>query len=250
MLEPRRCAEPPLSTPVVKTMSEQTGVGLTTQLQRRTTSDDIVHALREAIAKGRFRDGEELNQVTLARDFGVSRVPVREALRQLQAEGLVSSQPHMRTVVLGLSLERVLEALDLRLMLETYLIERVAANLTEDDIDELRRHCDEMDGVTDHLEWLRRNRNFHELLYSHAHTDLALELSRQLSVRVERFLHMRRDTGVQRTEEANAEHRRIVEALAARDTARARAELEQHIGHTRERVVQLFEEQTLLEGTA
>lgn len=225
-------------------MSEQARIGITTQLRRRTTSDDIVDALREAIAKGRFHDGEELNQVTLARDFGVSRVPVREALRQLQAEGLVSSQAHMRTVVLGLSVERVLEALDLRMLLETYLIERVAAHLTDDDLGELRRQCDEMDGVTEHLEWLRRNRTFHELLYSHAHADLALELSRQLSVRVERYLHMRRDTGVQRTEEANAEHRRIVEALAVHDVGRARAELEQHILHTRERVVELFEAQS------
>lgn len=212
-------------------------------LRRRTTSDDIVDALREAISKGQFQDGEELNQVTIARSFGVSRVPVREALRQLQAEGLVSSQAHMRTVVTGLSLDRVLEVLDLRAMLEVHLLERAASRLLPADLEDLRRRCKQMEGVEEHQEWLRLNKEFHESLYSHADADLTRELARQLAVRVERYLHMRRDSGVQRTKEANSEHRRIVAALTKRDPARARRELEAHIRHTRDRVIQLFEEQ-------
>ncbi len=224
-------------------MSESTFLDLAAPLRRRTTSDDIVDALREAISKGQFKDGEELNQVSIARSFGVSRVPVREALRQLQAEGLVSSQAHMRTVVTGLSLDRVLEVLDLRAMLETHLLERAASRLTPADLDELRRRCDVMEDVEEHQAWLRLNKEFHELLYSHADADLTRELSRQLAVRVERYLHMRRDSGVQRTVEANAEHRRIVEALAEQDPPRARRELEAHIRHTRDRVIVLFESQ-------
>jgi len=224
-------------------VSESTFLDLAAPLRRRTTSDDIVDALREAISKGQFKDGEELNQVSIARSFGVSRVPVREALRQLQAEGLVSSQAHMRTVVTGLSLDRVLEVLDLRAMLETHLLERAASRLTPADLDELRRRCDVMEDVEEHQAWLRLNKEFHELLYSHADADLTRELSRQLAVRVERYLHMRRDSGVQRTVEANAEHRRIVEALAEQDPPRARRELEAHIRHTRDRVIVLFESQ-------
>jgi DNA-binding GntR family transcriptional regulator len=224
-------------------MSESMELPFTEQLRRRTTSDDIVDALREAISQGRFKDGEELNQVTLARSFGVSRVPVREALRQLQAEGLVSSQAHMRTVVTGLSLDRVLEVLDLRAMLETYLLERAATRLSPSDLDELHSLCADMDAVADHQEWLAHNKSFHELLYSRSDADLTRELSRQLAVRVERYLHMRRDSGVQRTEEANAEHRRILAALEKGDVGRARSELEAHIAHTRERVIQLFEAQ-------
>jgi DNA-binding GntR family transcriptional regulator len=66
---------------------------------RRTTSDQIADTLREAILTGEFDDGEELNQVALAKHFNVSRVPIREALRQLQAEGLVTAKAHQRTVV-------------------------------------------------------------------------------------------------------------------------------------------------------
>lgn len=225
-------------------MSEATGEVVTSLLRRRTTSDDIVDALREAISQGRFQDGEELNQVTLARSFGVSRVPVREALRQLQAEGLVSLQAHMRTVVTGLSLDRVLEVLELRTMLETRLLELAASRLSPQDLDELRRRCDAMDDVTDHQAWLKLNKDFHEHLYSHADADLTRELSRQLAVRVERYLRMRSERGVQRNEEANAEHRRIVSALAEHDTPRALEELQSHIGHTRDRVIQLFQTQS------
>ena len=61
--------------------------------ERKTTTDYLAAALRTAIYDGQFADGEELNQVELAQFFGVSRVPIREALRQLQAEGLVQISP-------------------------------------------------------------------------------------------------------------------------------------------------------------
>ena len=87
------------------------------RLQRRTTSDTVADELREAIVRGDFADGTELNQVDLAREFGVSRVPIREALRQLRAEGLITSEPHMRAAVVGHTLERVVEILELRMLL-------------------------------------------------------------------------------------------------------------------------------------
>ena len=221
-------------------MADSTTLGIPTLLPRRTTSDDIADALRDAIAKGQFGDGEELNQVALARHFGVSRVPVREALRQLQAEGLVSARAHMRTVVTGLTLERILEVLDLRALVEVYLLERAAERVTPADIAQLRALCDRMDGVKDHEEWLRRNKEFHRRLYAHSGAETAQELAAQLTARVERYLHIRHDRGVRRVEEANAEHRRIVDALARADLGSARTELQTHIGHTRERIVTLF----------
>src|ERR687884_535255 len=76
--------------------------------ERKTTTDHIASALRTAIYDGQFDDGEELNQVELAQYFNVSRVPIREALRQLQAEGLVRIVAHRKTLVVGLSLEEIL----------------------------------------------------------------------------------------------------------------------------------------------
>src|SRR3954466_12222072 len=86
--------------------------------ERKTITDYLASALRTAIYDGQFADNEELNQVELAEYFGVSRVPIREALRQLQAEGLVQSIAHHRTVVTGLTLPQILEAVEMRAVLE------------------------------------------------------------------------------------------------------------------------------------
>ncbi|MGW7824078.1 GntR family transcriptional regulator [Streptomyces puniciscabiei] len=207
---------------------------------RRTTADGIADVLREAILTGQFKDGDELNQVHLAQHYGVSRVPLREALQRLQAEGLVVSRAHQRAVVSGLTLDRVLEVIDIRLLLEAYLLERAVEAITDERIARLRAICAEMEKVDDHNEWLHRNREFHDLIYSSADAPVALELTGQMAGRVERYLHMWSDSGVQRKEEAANEHRRIVDALAARDKRRARLELELHIMHTREQITTLF----------
>lgn len=209
-------------------------------IRRRTTSDDVADALREAILQGFFKDGEELNQVAIAKHYGVSRVPLREALRQLQAEGLVAARAHQRTVVVGLTLDRVLEVIDIRIMLEGYLLERALPNITPELIADLRKICDEMEHVTDHAEWLQRNREFHEKLYTPSGATFTLEMSGQLSGRVERYLYMWSDAGVERSLEAGAEHRRILQAIADGDVRRAKLELEVHIMHTRENIIRLF----------
>ena len=211
------------------------------ELPRRTTSDDIVDALREAIVRGDFEDGEELNQVALARHFGVSRVPVREALRQLQAEGLISAKAHMRVVVTALTVDRVAEVLDLRILVEAYLLGRAAEHVAAADLDELRELCDRMESVEEHEEWLQLNKTFHARLYAHAGADLAMDLSRQLSARVQRYIQLGQSDGVHRNAEANAEHRRIIDALAAGERDRACAELTAHIGRTRSRIVELLQ---------
>ena len=214
--------------------------------ERRTTADHIADALREAILTGSFEDGEELNQVALAKHFGVSRVPIREALRQLQAENLVSGQAHRRTVVTSLSLETVVEILEVRALLEGHLLEKAMANgFSADDLAALKALCAEMEETEDHELWLRRNREFHQLLYEPSEAGITIALADQLSSRVGRYLHLWSDgTGVERDAEANAEHSAIVAALEAGDVARARLELDQHISHTRDRVVDLFEQRT------
>lgn len=207
---------------------------------RRTTSDDIADALREAILTGHFSDGAELNQVALARHYGVSRVPLREALQRLAAEGLVSARAHQRAVVTGLTLERVLEVVDIRILLETYLLERAIERISDAQIAELAKICDEMDAITDRGAWLRKNREFHEGIYRCSGAVLAPQMASQLSGRIERYLHLWSDRGVQRTKEAGEEHHRILTAVAERDVRRARIELEVHIMHTREGIISLF----------
>jgi DNA-binding GntR family transcriptional regulator len=207
---------------------------------RRTTSDQIADTLREAILTGEFDDGEELNQVTLAKHFSVSRVPLREALRQLQAEGLVTAKAHQRAVVSSLSVDRVLEILDIRSLLELHLLEQTMRDLAPADVERLRELTIEMDSIDEHQEWLAKNREFHKVLYTPADGSYTLALVEQLSARVGRYLHRWSDTGVERNKEANAEHWAILRAIEGGDVRSAKRELRDHIAHTRERIVTEF----------
>src|SRR5689334_23387129 len=115
--------------------------------ERKTITDYLAAALRTAIYDGQFEDREALNQVELAEFFGVSRVPIREALRQLQAEGLVQNIAHHKTVVTGMNLAQILEAVEMRAVLEGHLLRKAGKRLEKADIDRLRKICEETDQI-------------------------------------------------------------------------------------------------------
>src|SRR5260370_34213019 len=112
---------------------------------RRTAAEEIADVLRRAIVQGVFDDGDELNQVALSKYFGVSRVPIREALRELQAEGLVTSRAHMRSVVNGLRADVIVEIFELRALLEISLAERSCTRIQPTELERLLALCDAMD---------------------------------------------------------------------------------------------------------
>jgi len=99
----------------------------TSIIEKYTLADQVYEKIRAAIFGGEFKPGMELNQVEVAKHFGVSRVPVREALRRLQAERLLSANPYQRYVVALLSLEQLLELHDIRAELEAFGIRRTLA---------------------------------------------------------------------------------------------------------------------------
>lgn len=209
-------------------------------MHRRTMSDTIADELRAAIVRGDFEDGMELNQVDLAREFDVSRVPIREALRQLRAEGLITSEPHKRAAVVGHTLERVVEILELRALLETFLLTRSAPRMVRADFVDLRAMCAKMKKTRSHDDWLALNTAFHDRLYAHAEAPIASDFARQLSLRVQRYVRMVRSVGGKRAGDPNAEHVAILDALERGDLPAARAELENHIQHTAEQVTRIF----------
>jgi DNA-binding GntR family transcriptional regulator len=203
--------------------------------ERRTTADYLVSALRTAIYDGQFADGEELNQVELAHHFNVSRVPIREALRQLQAEGLVHIVAHRRTVVARLALDEILELIEMRAVLEAHMVRRCAPHVDEIGLNGLRRLCEEMDRITDYgPNWVLRNAEFHRTLYRTNSSHTMMELIERIQLKVERYA---RQAGTSaRLREAAAEHRRIVQHIEQKDYAAASAVMERHILNTGEAI--------------
>jgi DNA-binding GntR family transcriptional regulator len=201
---------------------------------RRSFSEHIATSLRAAIRAGELPDGFELNQIALAEHFGVSRVPVREAMRRLQAEGWIDAKHHQRAVVRGLRDERILEMLELRALIEGFLIEKAIATIGEREIDRLEALCDEMAASRDHRHWLELNRLFHTELYASADSVTARELIEQLSSQVERYVRSRGEH-IAREAEAIDEHRAILAAVRRRDVAESQRLVRLHIGRTTER---------------
>ena len=203
--------------------------------EQRTTPDYIADALRVAIYDGQFADGEELNQVELASYFKVSRVPIREALRQLQAENLVRSIAHRRAVVIGLDLEEILELIEIRAVLEGFLVAKAGPRLEDAALRRLHDLCDEADRIRDYgYNWVLKNWEFHRTLYQPSASKAAIAMVEHLNLRVERYV--RRSGGMKRLRQAAAEHRRILKDIDRGQFDAARARIQHHILQTREQV--------------
>ena len=203
--------------------------------ERRTTTDHIASALRTAIYDGQFADGEELNQVELAQYFNVSRVPIREALRQLQAEGLVRIIAHHKTVVAGLNVQEVVELIEMRAVLEAHMVRKSGPRLDGAAIARLHELCDEMDRITDYgSHWVLKNWEFHQTLYGPGSSKTMIDLVERIHLKIERYA---RQAGTQaRLREAAAEHREIVGHIERKAYDDAAAAIERHVLNTGEEI--------------
>jgi DNA-binding GntR family transcriptional regulator len=184
-----------------------------------------------AIYDGQFADGEELNQVALARYFRVSRVPIREALRQLQAEGLVSNVAHRRAVVIGLNVGEILQLVEIRAVLEGHLVAKAGPRLQAAALERLKSLCDEMSRIRDYgYNWVLKNWEFHRTLYQPSELGAAIDLVERLNLKLERYV--RKSGSRSRLREAAAEHRRILKDIQRHRFDAARAHMQEHILRT------------------
>ncbi len=199
---------------------------------RLTAADHIAEALRAAIQSGELADGVELSQVGLAQHFGVSRVPVREALRALEAEGWVTAPTHQRAFVQSLTPGEIDEIFRMRLLIEPDLLARAIPRLDAAAVADLQARCDAMDALRDHARWVADNRAFHRALLAPSAADFTVRLVENLTAQVERYLRLHH-AGSDRQRDAGVEHRHLVDAVARKDARSARAILRKHIDRSR-----------------
>ena len=203
---------------------------------RKSAAEHIADALRRAIQMGHLADGTELNQVALSEKFGVSRIPVREALCVLEAEGWISSPTNYRAFVRELSLDDVEQIFRVRTVLELDLLDTALERSDREHVRRLRAQCAAMEGISDHEAWLAANRAFHRILLGASGAGMVIGLIEQLGSQVERYLRQHKG-GLDRRGTAHAEHRAIVKAVDERDIGSARRLLRAHIEHTRAAVI-------------
>jgi DNA-binding GntR family transcriptional regulator len=198
-----------------------------------TLSNRVAAQIREQIVSGVLPEGAPLLQEKLADDFKVSRIPVREAMKQLEAEGLITSYPHRTSVVAKTPISQIVEIFELRVLIECDLLRRALPNIPDDYLakaDQIARVFYNPDGESSR-DWAELNWQFHSTLYQAANRPLTLEVLQHLHQREARFLrlHMQLTHGVER---AGQDHRRIVELCLLRDTEGAVSFLREHISET------------------
>jgi DNA-binding GntR family transcriptional regulator len=200
-------------------------------IPRQTLTGMTADALRERILHGRFPEGEPLRQDAIAEELGVSRIPVREALRQLEAEGLVTFNPHRGAVVSTLSLSEIEELFQLRSMIELDLLDRALPRIGSEDVARAKEILDAYETALrrgDVASWGEMNWQFHATLFAPADRPFTLGVAQKLHQQCDRYLRMQ--LALTHGElRANAEHRAILAAVRRKNAARAGDLLRQHI---------------------
>jgi DNA-binding GntR family transcriptional regulator len=198
----------------------------------RQSVEHVHRMIREAILDGSLAPGEAMSQVALADELGVSRTPLREALRMLQSEGLIDSEPNRRVKVAPLSLEDVEELAAIRISLEVTALRLSVPQMTPEDLGQLEGYMAEMAhhaADDDYGRWYIPHQAFHRALTARAGTRFDSLLG-QLFEHAERYRRMH--FGRSLSKQATVDHREILDACKAGDRDLAAAALARHLART------------------
>ncbi|MCK0196208.1 GntR family transcriptional regulator [Ancylobacter sp. 6x-1] len=198
------------------------------KIGRQSLTDQIVTELRRQIITGQLAEGAPLRQERLAAELGVSRVPLREAIRQLEAEGLVVSELHKGTVVTSLSLAEIEELFQIRLVMECWLFEAAIPHLTEEDFDKAEALIEESIRTGNPENWGELNWRFHETLYRPGGHTIALRLLRTVHDNANRYVNLQIAVAKD-VEREQADHQALLAFARLRDTKRGSDMLRMHI---------------------
>jgi DNA-binding GntR family transcriptional regulator len=212
-----------------------------TPARHRTATGFVEATLRSAILSGRLAGGTPLRQEDLAAAFGVSRMPVREALRQLEAQALIDFAPHKGAVVTEISAADAADTYAIRLALEPAALALSIPNLTADDLDRAADLIADMDGEPDPSRMGELNRRFHMSLYVRAgHPKLLALVESQLAA-FDRYLRFH--LAAKGPEHLSQEdHRAMMAAAVEGDIGRSTEVLRRHIATAADTIARFFAE--------
>lgn len=210
------------------------------RIVRKTAVELVVEAIRARILSGHLKPGAALRQEALSEELGVSRIPLREAMRQLSVEGLVELIPHRGAFVSMLSMEEVREFFDLRLRLEPWLVRESAMRIAGSDLDDAERIVQRMDAV-DPAEWGNLNWELHHLLYRAAERPAALAIVHTLHEKTERYFRLQVVNAPIR-QQSHDEHMALILHCRNREAAKAEDALVRHIAGAADQILNIIEQ--------
>lgn len=191
----------------------------------------VFESLREAIIRGMLKPGERIMEVQMAEELGVSRTPVREAIRKLELEGLVVMLPRRGAYVAGISVKDIADVFEVRAALEALAATLAAMRITDDELEELERSLVEIAEVSDSQDIevvVAKDTRFHDIIYRASRNAWLIQIVSHLQDQVQRF-RMATLSRPGRTKEAVEEHKKIVEAISERNSELAAQLAREHI---------------------
>jgi DNA-binding GntR family transcriptional regulator len=188
----------------------------------------IARQLREAIISGQLLEGEPVRQDDVAQAFNVSKIPVREALKHLEAEGLVEFHRNKGALVTKISEPDLAQMFEVRVLLEVKAIRLAIPNMTEETFARAESICAEFVGEDDIGRWAKLNWALHSCLYEPAKRPYLIGLIRSIHDKIERYLRMQMALSAGK-DRADKEHKEIVAACRSRDIDLAASLIEAHI---------------------
>lgn len=207
----------------------------------RTATAFVEEQLRVAILSGRLPGGAPLRQEEIAAAFGVSRMPVREALRQLEAQALLDFIPHKGAVVTEISAADAADIYAIRLALELAALERSLPNLTQSDLERAEELVSEMDQEQDPSRIGELNRRFHMTLYGAAGQPKLIALTENYLASFDRYLRFQL-AAKGRAQLSQEGHKALLAAAKARDIKQATEILRRHLSEAATAIAAFFAE--------
>jgi DNA-binding GntR family transcriptional regulator len=202
-------------------------------IPRQTLTSAVADRLRDKILRGEFREGEQLRQHAIADEFAVSRIPVREAFRQLEAEGLIKIIDHRGAVVAALSPDEIEELFEIRAALESVTLRQAVPRLTDEDLNRaekaLEAYEQALNAESDFDVWGDLHWQFHSTLYRAANRTRSLSLIQTINNNADRYIRLHILFSRDAHRHAKDEHRAILELCRQRDAEAASQLLERHI---------------------
>ena len=199
----------------------------------------VYEELKMQILKGSIIPGTRMMEVELAEEMGVSRTPIREAIRKLEKEGLVTIEPRRGAYASMISTEDMVEILEVRQDLEGLAAYFAADRMSEEQMNELRKESDSYNDAVKRgnmEDMIRHDTRFHHIIVESCRNKILVQMIEQLQELVLRFRYIYYDN-FRRAENMPEEHEAIVTAIAEGDADKARAAADIHIERLKELVV-------------
>lgn len=202
--------------------------------------DVVFNTLREAILKGELEPGERLMEIALAQKLGVSRTPIREAIRKLELEGLVVMAPRKGAEVAEITLKDLRDVLEVRKNLEELAVELACKKATEEDIEEMRRAHEEFIKTLSQKDLTviaEADVKFHDVIYKTTDNKRLIQILNNLREQMYRYrLEYIKDEKKRMI--VTDEHLQIIEAIEGKDVNAAKAYIQEHINNQEKTIVE------------